>query len=69
MSLYVSPCFSSLLGFISSLPQLAWTKDYVVVVVVEDLANLSTAIVYFIKFVEQCLQLVEKMNKLIIKSS
>jgi hypothetical protein len=26
MSLYVSPCFSSLLGFISSLPQLAWDK-------------------------------------------
>jgi hypothetical protein len=26
MFLYVSPCFSSLLGFISSLPQLAWNK-------------------------------------------
>jgi hypothetical protein len=26
MSLYVSPCFSSLLGFISNLPQLAWDK-------------------------------------------
>jgi hypothetical protein len=26
MSLYVSLCFSSLLGFISSLPQLAWDK-------------------------------------------
>jgi hypothetical protein len=26
MSLYVSPYFSSLLGFISSLPQLAWDK-------------------------------------------
>jgi hypothetical protein len=26
MSLYVSPCFSSVLGFISSLPQLAWNK-------------------------------------------
>jgi hypothetical protein len=25
-SLYVSPCFLSLLGFISSLPQLAWDK-------------------------------------------
>jgi hypothetical protein len=25
-SLFVSPCFSSLLGFISSLPQLAWDK-------------------------------------------
>jgi hypothetical protein len=24
--LYVSPCFSSLLGFISSLPELAWDK-------------------------------------------
>jgi hypothetical protein len=34
MFLYVSPCFSSFLGFISSLPQLAWDKGYVVVVVV-----------------------------------
>jgi hypothetical protein len=32
-ALYVSLCFSSLLGFISSLPQLE-TKGYVVVVVV-----------------------------------
>jgi hypothetical protein len=34
MSLYVSPFFSSLLGFISSLPNLLGTKGYVVVVIV-----------------------------------
>jgi hypothetical protein len=34
ISLYVSPFFSSLLGFISSLPNLLGTKGYVVVVIV-----------------------------------
>jgi hypothetical protein len=33
MSLYVSPCLSSLLGFISSLSQIAWEKGYIIVVV------------------------------------
>jgi hypothetical protein len=33
-ALYVSPYFSSLLSFISSPPQLAWEKGYVVVIVV-----------------------------------
>jgi hypothetical protein len=44
----VFPCFSSLLGFISSLPNLLGTKDYVVVVVLchQICLNYTCAIKY-----------------------